>query len=75
MAVLGMIAYVAARVGFDFSAEEAALWFIPLCAAIFAQGVADIGKPAAIVKAAAQKDFAAKLDSTYALGKVEGTRP
>lgn len=58
MALLGMIAYVASRFGFDFSPEEAIIFVGPLIAAILGQGVADIGKPAAQINAAAAERIA-----------------
>lgn len=58
MAIIGMIAYAIATNLLGYSHEEAALWYAPLVAAIIGQGIADVGKPAAQVTAAAAERLA-----------------
>lgn len=48
MAVLSVAAYLGAKIGLGFSAEEAFAVISPLLAAILGQGAADWGKSAAL---------------------------
>jgi len=75
MAVLGMIAYIGARLGFEFSPEEAMLWIGPLIAAILGQGIADIGKPAAQINAAAAERLATGTAMPNASPSASGGTP
>ena len=72
MAVLGMIAYAASRYGFEFSVEEAMLFVGPLIAAILGQGIADNGKEAARINAAATERVVTGTATAYADPQADG---
>lgn len=56
MAILTMIAYLVGKFGFELDTEHVYGIISPLLAAIFGQGIADIGKPAAIAAARVAND-------------------